>query len=81
MDTDNNLIEGDLRDEIWREYDIPGRSCPYRISEPVRLYFRKGGTTHRVLNSNGVVHCIPAVGVAGCVLRWKVKDGKNPVAF
>lgn len=30
-----------------------------------------GRTTHRVTGSDGVVHCLPAPGNNGCVLRWK----------
>ena len=75
----SDLKKYDLSDEQWREYDWGGRI--YRIYEPVCLYIRPGGTTHRVIDRNGVVHCVPTVGVQGCVLRWKVRDGRNPVAF
>lgn len=69
----------DITDELWREYDFGGRV--YRIDEPQQLYVRVGGTTHRVLGSDGIVHCVPAPGVSGCVLRWQPKAGKPPVAF
>lgn len=55
--------------EEWREYDFAGRI--YRIEQPVRIYLRPGGTTHRVEDRAGVVHCVPAPGHHGCVLRWK----------
>lgn len=55
--------------EEWREYDFGGRT--YRIEKPVSVRFRIGGTTHRVTDSVGIVHCVPAPGVEGCVLRWK----------
>lgn len=77
----SNLTKGDLSDESYREYDIPGRSEPYRIENPVCLYQREGGSTHRVLASDGIVHCLPAPGVKGCVLRWKPKDASNPVQW
>lgn len=73
------LNQADLSAEIYREYDFGGRT--YRISDPVTLFTRLGGTTHRVLDKNGVVHCVPAVGQNGCVLRWVNKDAKNPVNF
>jgi hypothetical protein len=57
--------------EEWREYDFDGRV--YRIEKPARVEFRDGSTTHRVTDSAGVVHCVPAPGHAGCVLRWKGK--------
>lgn len=75
----DKLIQGDISDEIWREYDFNGRV--YRIDHPAHLYMRPGGTTHRVVDSNGVVHCVPAPGHGDCVLRWTVKDPTKPVAF
>lgn len=63
------LRQIDLTDvEEWREYDFGGRI--YRIERPVSVHFRDGGTTHRVVDSDGVVHCVPAPGQNGCVLRW-----------
>lgn len=65
----SDLIKSDLTGtEKWREYDFGGRT--YRIDNPVTLFFRKAGTTHRVVDSNGIVHCVPAPGHFGCVLRW-----------
>jgi hypothetical protein len=55
--------------EEWREYDFGGRV--YRIDKPQSVEFREGGTTHRVVDADGIVHCVPAPGVFGCVLRWK----------
>ena len=75
----SELTKGDLTDELWREYDWGGRV--YRIEAPVAVYMRAGGTTHRVVDSEGVVHCVPTVGHMGCVLRWKNKEGKGPVAW
>ena len=70
----------DLTIEEWREYVQPdGRA--YRIINPVALYYREGGSTHRVVDSEGIVHCVtfgkqnPEV-----VLRWKNKGG-DPVGF
>ncbi len=59
--------------EDWREYDFEGRSSPYVINKPVMVWTREGGTTHRVEDAQGVVHCVPAPGFQGCVLRWKGK--------
>lgn len=67
----------DIRSEAWREYDFSGRV--YRIESPELLWV--GTTTHRVLGGDGVVHCMPAPGVSGCVLRWSPKDANNPVQF
>ena len=73
------MLQKSLGTEEWREYDFGGRT--YRIDQPVRLYYREGGTTHRVLDQYGVVHCIPAPGTGDCILRWKSNDGEEPVAF
>lgn len=54
--------------EAWREYDFQGRV--YRIDKPVSVEFREGGATHRVTDSQGIVHCVPAPGNLGCVFRW-----------
>lgn len=72
-----------LTDEAWREYDFwfGDKEVVYRIDSPVSLYYRKGGTTHRIVDAGGMVHCLPAVGEFGCVLRWMPKSGTNPVAF
>lgn len=66
-----------LRAEAFREYDFGGRT--YRISSPRTLYI--GTTTHRVIDSKGMVHCVPAPGQSGCVLRWSPRDASNPVQF
>jgi hypothetical protein len=69
----------DLTNEIYREYDFNGRV--YTIYNPVALYTREGGTTHRVLDAENVVHCVPAPGTGDCVLRWNSRDSANPVNF
>lgn len=76
---DNGLQQRDLRTELWREYDFGGRV--YRIDRPVRLYYREGGTTHRVLDTSGVVHCVPAPSHEGCALRWATIDRNVPCNF
>lgn len=73
------MKEYDITTELYREYDFNGRI--YRIDNPVKLFVREGGTTHRVVDSNNVVHCVPVPGVNGCVLRWQSKDTSVPVNF
>jgi len=73
------MKENSLLTEEYREYDFQGRV--YRIDNPAKLFYREGGTTHRVVDSEGVVHCVPCPGSCGCVLRWKNKDISNPVNF
>jgi hypothetical protein len=55
--------------EEWREYDFSGRV--YRITNPTLIQFRPGGATHRVTDSNGVVHIVPAPGQGDCVVRFR----------
>lgn len=69
----------DLTDEYYREYDWPARGEPYRIEYPQQLYV--GITTHRIVDAANVVHCVPAPGYHGCVLRWVPKSGCSPVKF
>ena len=66
-----------LIDEQYREYDFGNRV--YKILSPVALW--TGVTTHRVLDANGTVHCVPIPGSYGCVLRWLPKDETQPVQF
>ena len=72
----------DLSKEEWREYRlIDSTGCPhdYKIVSPLKLWV--GTTSHRILDSAGIVHCVPSVGVNATVLRWKPKDVSDPVQF
>lgn len=69
-----SLTALDVSTEQWREYDFAGRV--YRIVAPSQLYV--GTTTHRVVDVQGVTHCVPAPGHHGCVLRWLANP---PVTF
>lgn len=73
------MNESDITTELWREYDFGGRV--YRIDEPQKLFTRPGGSTHRVVDKDSTVHCVPAPGKDGCVLRWLNKDKSVPVNF
>lgn len=55
--------------EEWREYVFNG--SVYRIEKPVAVYFRDGGSTHRVEDSDGVFHIVPAPGNGDAVIRFK----------
>jgi|APSaa5957512622_1039677.scaffolds.fasta_scaffold425901_2 hypothetical protein len=69
----------DISDEHWREYDIVGREKPYRIVAPVALFLREnGGTTHIIVDSEGISHCVPFAYGSGTVLRW---SSDRPVSF
>ena len=85
--TGDKTIELDISKEMWREYEwifeLSGEheKMVYRINEPQKLFIRPGGSTHRVVDSDGVSHCLPSVGVFGCVLRWENFDKEKPVNF
>jgi hypothetical protein len=64
---------------MWREYDFGGRT--YRIQDPIHLWYREGGSTHRILDPQGVLHLVPAPGFNGCVMRQKKAPGFPPVSF
>lgn len=74
-----DLSKADISNEAWREYDFGGRV--YRIDSPKTLATRVGGTTHRVIDSSNITHCVPAPGVNGCVLRWTGRDGSDGTVF
>lgn len=67
----------DLSKELWREYQFG--AVVYQIDAPLKAWL--GTTTHRILDSEGIVHCVPRPGLDGCVLRWKPRDANNPVQF
>lgn len=74
------MKEFNLTVEEWREYEFNG--LIYRIEKPKSLFINeKGGTTHRIVDSKNIVHCVPAPGNGNCVLRWKSKNPQKPVAF
>ena len=72
----------DISDELWREYeylDVTTSYKGYHIENPVALFIKEGGTGHRIIDAEGVVHWIP-VNIPH-VIRWKPKNPKKPVAF
>lgn len=79
------MIKMDVSDEEWREYSwidpVKKERVTYRIEGVKEVYFYNGCTTHRVVDKEGVAHCVPAIGYHGCVLRWKSKKGLPPVAW
>lgn len=72
-------IVSSIVNEEWRE--VRTAHMTYRIEEPVTLVRRKGGTTHRVIDAQGVVHCYPAPETGISVIKWKAKPGKQAVEF
>lgn len=74
-----DIIKHDLTAELWREYQF--NDVTYRIDNPVAFYRVAGSTMHRIQDSDGIMHCIPAPGTGNCVMRWKPKDIDNPVQF
>lgn len=83
--TKKELTQHNLTTEAWREYDFVDRFSGvrriYRIENPILLYIYEGCTTHRVVDEQGIVHCVPAIGCCQCVLRWSPKPGESYVSF
>lgn len=70
----------DITDEIYREYDFGSRT--YRIDKPVALYYSSiNPSTHRIVDSEGIVHCVPFDKKGSTVLRWKTADVNKPIIF
>ena len=71
----------DLTSEAYREYvQAANPHEAYRINNPVALYRREGGTTHRVVDESGLVHCVPCGALhPNTIIRWRNKDITNPV--
>ena len=82
-DEKTELLCFDLTKEEYREYDFGTGQChrTYRIHDPKQLFIGPGGTTHRIVGQDGTVHCVPAPGFHGCVLRWENLDSSTPVNF
>jgi hypothetical protein len=76
---DSDYIVADISDEEWREVETKEKT--YRIKNPKTLIIRKGGSTHRVVDVNGVVHCYVAPESGKTILRWKAKEGCPSVKF
>lgn len=70
----------DVSTERYREYYWPETGQSYRINDPVALYRREGGTTHRVVDITGMVHCVPCgKDHPNTIIRWLNKDLSVPV--
>lgn len=73
------LIERDISSEQWRE--VLMKDFSVIIDKPVKLMYREGGSTHRVVTETGVVYCYPAPETGKAIITWKSKDGLPEVAF
>lgn len=64
---------GDLKrlavHEQWRRYNWGERI--YQIDRPIWVWYREGGSTHRVVDQDGIVHIVPGPGYRGCVITYK----------
>jgi len=77
----SDLNKFDISCEEYREYFLIDSGHTYRIDKPVSLYIRKGGSTHRVVDSIGVMHCVLSPETGRAVLRWKNKADQKDVVF
>lgn len=66
----------DISTERWRSYNwlCPESHNPrhFIIKNPATVHFRPRGLTHRVTNTQGVTHIVPAPGIYGCVVTLVV---------
>ena len=69
----------DISTEEVREYSFDSGNC-YTIENPIGLYTREGGSTHRVVDAMGWVHCVP-FSQGNVVVRWLSRRDCQPVAF
>jgi len=77
---DSEYIKADISDEAWREV-VLASGMTIRIDNPVTLIFRKGGSTHRVVDDKGEVYCYAAPETGQSILKWKSKNEDQPVQF
>ena len=68
--SNDNYIIADISSEEWREV-VTNEGLTFRIPKPVTLIIRKGGSTHRVINTNGEVWCYVAPETGKSVIKWK----------
>lgn len=71
---DQPFVDQDVSAEEWREYEWTDPATKarttYRINSPARVVIpRRGASTHRVIDKDGILHVVPAVGAHGCVIR------------
>ncbi len=81
--TDNAELKfQDISDEVWRKYEYPD-GTKVIIKHPAAVavsnkYRNFGGNGHRLVDSAGLSHYIPAGWVH---LSWQVISGRKPYQF
>lgn len=68
-----DYVELDISDEVWREVTLAS-GLVVRIDNPLKLLFRKGGTTHRVIAADGIVHCYADPSTGKSAVKWLTKQ-------
>ena len=76
---DDKYIKANISGEEWREVETVNGT--YRIENPIALIIKIGGKTHRVVDSEGIVHCYVAPESGRSILRWKPREGTPSVQF
>ena len=77
---DSQYITADISDELWREVHLSS-GLKLRIDNPATLIIRKGGSTHRVVDSDGVVYCYVAPETGHSYIKWMARPSKPAVRF
>jgi|GEM_PF-3137536 len=76
---DTTYTSSDISDEEYRV--VITNDLVHRIDNPKTLVLRKGGSTHRVIDQQGLVHCYAAPETGKSILQWKARPGKQDVIF
>lgn len=79
-DAYDTYSEYDISHEAYREIHYTNGHV-HRIDDPVSLVIRQGGSTHRVVDAKGVVHCYVAPESGKCTLIWKSRNPARPMEF
>ena len=66
------IVPNDVSSEIFRTYHY-GDGTSYTIHRPKQLYLLSGGSSHRVVDGDGVTHCPRRPWNA---ITWKQNNGK-----
>ena len=67
-----------ISDETVRTYYTMGVKV-HEIVDPIAVYIRPGGTTHRVVDSTGLVHCVAFPNMGRTTFTWRNHDQTTPV--
>lgn len=77
LNLSEDYVEVDISSEEWREIHVG--DITIRIEKPLKLVYRKGGSTHRVINEAGKTYCYAAPETGKSVISLQAKEGEPAV--